>query len=70
MNTLDDELFYACTNYIEAINHYKTALYDVEHNFMHSQDKEHIMAFERSRVRSAIEILERKLNRLKDKEIE
>lgn len=58
MKTLEDDLFYACLNYCNALNHYKTTEKEMLYRFEWSEsEKEKVMRFERDRVASSFERL-------------
>ena len=59
MTCLEDQLFYACTNYCEALNHYKSTREEVIFSFNSYTDKEKekILGYERGRVKHSVDRL-------------
>lgn len=63
MKTLEDDLFYACLNYCNALNHYKCAREEMLYRFEWTEsEKEKVMHFERGRVASSFERLMKIVN--------
>lgn len=65
MKTLEDELFYACTNYCDALNHYKTAREQLMVCFEHNRtEKEILLDFEKGKVENAFERLKNTMEKI------
>ena len=65
--TLEDDLFYACLNYCNALNHYKTAREEMLYRFHWTEsEKAKVMGFEKDRVNHSLERLREVINKIGD----
>lgn len=65
--TLEDDLFYACIRYCEALNHYKTQKEKMIYGFEYREyEKEKIMDFEKVRVENSLERLKEVIDKIGD----
>lgn len=67
--TLEDDLFYACLNYCNALNHYKTTREEMLYKFDWTEsEKAKVMDFERGRVKHSLDRLMEVINKIGDVE--
>lgn len=65
--TLEDDLFYACLNYCNALNHYKTTREEMLYKFGWTEnEKAKVMDFEKGRVNHSLERLREVINKIGD----
>ena len=63
--TLEDDLFYACLRYCDALNHYKTTREEMIYAFHRTEsEKAKIMDFERGRVEHSLERLKEVMDKI------
>lgn len=56
--TLEDQLFYACTSYCDALNNYKCAKEETMFHYNWTEtEKDRVMQFEKDRVKHAVQRL-------------
>ena len=67
--TLEDDLFYACLNYCNALNHYKTTREEMLYRFHWTEsEKAKVMDFEKGRIEHSLERLKEVINKIGDVE--
>lgn len=67
--TLEDDLFYACLNYCNAINHYKTTEKEMLYRFNWPEsEKARVIDFEKGRVNHSLERLKEIINKIEGTE--
>lgn len=69
--TLEDDLFYACTNYCNSLNHYKNTREEIMFSFNSytRREKERIIGFEEDRVRHAVDRLREVIRKIDDEDL-
>ena len=65
--TLEDDLFYACLNYCNALNHYKTTEREMLYRYdWCGSEKAKVMDFEKDRVKHSLDRLMEIIDKIGD----